>query len=295
MNVHKPLEVARVRAEELLDSAELSVLDQFRKHYNEVRDADRILRRIRQSSSTEQCRDHLAELRYANAFVRSGFSVVIEPLGRKGPDLAIRFDAQSALVEVTRFRERYSSLTELDVDDRHVILPEYGNIRRDTIKTIDKLVGKLRQVSEGESIIAITMAIWKTLRFNRRFSIFAEQLRLAMLRRQQACVWLSTALHRAGPACQLSRAFQFETTSHRCSKKWCIESTVHGSARVRRRGNPRELKLTAQLPHLRPHFLIARVRVDRGQQWTSVPQPFAPGPSRSCGRLLSGPRCHFSL
>ena len=44
-------------------------------------------KRIANASDGEQLDDYLAEIRYALILAGLGFQVVIEPLGKKGPDL----------------------------------------------------------------------------------------------------------------------------------------------------------------------------------------------------------------
>ena len=107
--------------------------------------------RIGCASGQGQVLDYLAELLYALVFRYLGFSVKIEPLGRKGPDLEVSRGGLSAVVEVARFRPMNPGPPEFDGE----LLAEYGNPERDVAKSLAKLVGKFGQLHGQLSIIAI--------------------------------------------------------------------------------------------------------------------------------------------
>lgn len=122
--------------------------------------AGRKFKRIATAPDKEQLDDYLAEIRYGLIFAGLGFQVEAEPLGKKGPDFRIVRDNHSTFLEVTRFRTIHPgpppiSLSDKDFVDNTLLLEEYGNPARDVTKAFDKIMDKLRQVGDKESIIAI--------------------------------------------------------------------------------------------------------------------------------------------
>jgi hypothetical protein len=112
-------------------------------------------RRLATAKGLEQIDDYLAEVRYALLFLGLGFKVQVEPLGSKGPDLAIDRDGKDAVVEITRFRKVKPGPQSLDPCDPASLLKVYGNPSRDVAKTIQKIVLKFKQVQGTPGIIAI--------------------------------------------------------------------------------------------------------------------------------------------
>ena len=118
-------------------------------------DANRKFRRIADAPNIEQLGDCLAEILYALIFAGLEFRVEIEPLGEEGPDLRISRDWKSAIVEIMHFRQIYPGPPKLSVSDEDAILGTYGNPSRDIRKSIQKILKKISQVGNDESIIAI--------------------------------------------------------------------------------------------------------------------------------------------
>ena len=118
---------------------------------------DKIFGRIASSTNKEELEDYLVEIRYSLIFKGLGFQVTVEPLGGKGPDLKIFRDNHQAIVEIMHFRQIYPGPRELNLNNAHFILPDYGNPERDIRKASDKIISKFRQISmtEQKSIIAI--------------------------------------------------------------------------------------------------------------------------------------------
>ena len=107
-------------------------------------------KRIANASDREQLNDYLAEIRYALVFAGLGLQVHVEPLGKKGPDLKISRNGYEIFVEVSRFR-----LVNLGTGKVSTHLEEYGNLEKEFIKTLEKILGKFRQVGDKNSVIAI--------------------------------------------------------------------------------------------------------------------------------------------
>jgi hypothetical protein len=116
--------------------------------------AGSLFEHISESRNKGELYDHLAVVRYVGVFRAFGFGVEIEPVGSKGPDLAISRDGDKALVEVTRFREMYPGPPPL-LEDEDPQLSQYGDLDRDTQRSWSKIMGKFHQVGSGQSIIAI--------------------------------------------------------------------------------------------------------------------------------------------
>jgi hypothetical protein len=125
------------------------------KRIREMPGADSLFERIASAKDKETLHDYFAEITYALVFAGLGFEVEIEPSGKEGPDQRVSRDGHQAFVEITRFRFVHPGPPVLDLSDELCILPEYGNIKRDTRKAIGKIYKKFAQTSGGESIIAI--------------------------------------------------------------------------------------------------------------------------------------------
>jgi len=115
--------------------------------------APRKLSRIAHAADSEQLADYLAEIGFALIFAALGFTVEIEPLGNKGPDLRISRDGRSSMVEVLRFKHVYPGPPEFKETD--LFLASYGNTRRDSLKALQKMQDKFRQLASGDSFLAI--------------------------------------------------------------------------------------------------------------------------------------------
>lgn len=120
------------------------------KLFGQMSNANSKFKRIANASDKEQLNDYLAEIRYTLIFAGLGFQVAIEPLGKKGPDLKISRNGYDIFVEVSRFR-----LVDLGPGKDSTHLEEYGNLEKEFIKTLKKILGKFRQVGGKNSAIAI--------------------------------------------------------------------------------------------------------------------------------------------
>lgn len=130
----------------------------YQKYLERIRQmpgANRLFKRIASASDKEQLEDYFAEIRFALIFVGLRFQVGIEPWGSKGPDLEIVREGHSAIVEIMRFRKMFSGPPELNLSDKNLILPEYGNIPRDIRKSFEKILAKFPQIGRQKGIIAI--------------------------------------------------------------------------------------------------------------------------------------------
>ena len=117
--------------------------------------ASGLFRHIASAPNKGQLDNYLAEVRYALIFAGLEFQVEIEPFGRKGPDLRVSRDGQSASVEVMRFNKVYPGPPILDLENDNLLLPEYGNPPRDIRKAAEKIQAKFRQIGNEQAIIAI--------------------------------------------------------------------------------------------------------------------------------------------
>ena len=120
------------------------------KLFVKMPNANSKFKRIANASDREQLNDYLAEIRYALIFVALGFQVYVEPLGNKGPDLKISRNGYDIFVEVSRFR-----LVTAGPGKVSIHLEKYGNLEKEFIKTLEKILGKFRQVGDKNSVIAI--------------------------------------------------------------------------------------------------------------------------------------------
>lgn len=117
--------------------------------------SNRVLQRIASARDKEQIADSFAEIRYALIFAGLGFDVEFEPAGNQGPDLGVKRDNIKVVVEVKRFRKTNPDLPLLNLNDKNLTLPQYGNISRDMRRAFDKILEKFRQVEYQRGIIAI--------------------------------------------------------------------------------------------------------------------------------------------
>lgn len=120
------------------------------KLFGQMPNANSKFKRIANASDGEQLNDYLAEIRYALILAGLGFQVVIEPLGKKGPDLKITRNGYDIFVEVSRFR-----LVNVGPGKVSTHLEVYGNLEKEFTKTLGKIRDKLRQVGGKNSAIAI--------------------------------------------------------------------------------------------------------------------------------------------
>lgn len=98
--------------------------------------------------------DYVAEIRFGLTFAELQFRSAFEPLGRKGPDLSVSRNNQSAFVEVKRIRPRLKGdqLVPRSGDENELV--QYGNPEM-AVKTIeDELLAKFGQVKLGTGIVA---------------------------------------------------------------------------------------------------------------------------------------------
>jgi len=130
-------------------------LEPFLARIERMEGAARLFKRIANAGDVEAMDDHLATARYALMFAGLAFEVVVEPTGRKGPDLSIARDGHSAAVEVTRFRKMNEGPSLAVPPNLPNILPEYGDPLRDIRKVHDKVTSKFRQLRKGTGLVAI--------------------------------------------------------------------------------------------------------------------------------------------
>jgi len=115
--------------------------------------APRKLSRIAHAADSNQLADYLAEIRFALIFAALGFTAEIEPLGNKGPDLQISRDGRSSMVEVLRFKHVYPGPPEFKETD--LFIASYGNPQRDSLKALQKVQDKFRQLGNDDCFLAI--------------------------------------------------------------------------------------------------------------------------------------------
>jgi hypothetical protein len=139
-----------------------AIADSWRAPFEMVKHmpgAQRKLARIATADNKEEVADCLAEITYILIFAGLGFEIVIEPLGKKGPDLQVSRDGKSVLVEVAHFRTVHQGPPHLTSEDggslNDLVLIEYGNPQRDVTKAWSKILEKFGQVGDLESIIAL--------------------------------------------------------------------------------------------------------------------------------------------
>jgi hypothetical protein len=130
-------------------------LEPFLVRVEEMEGAERLFARIEGAGDAAQVDDHLATARYALMFAGLSFEVVVEPMGREGPDLSIARDGHSAAVEVTRFRKMHEGPSASGFPNMPDILLEYGDPLRDIRKVRDKVTSKFRQLRKGTGLVAI--------------------------------------------------------------------------------------------------------------------------------------------
>jgi len=149
------VEKALQKVSKLLGRRTAQALRARLKRVGKMPGANRLFKQIMSAPDEDQLGDYLAEVKYALIFAGLGFQVEVDPKGKKGPDLGISRNGHYAVVEVTRFRKVHSGPPMLDMSDKLSTLQQYGNPPRDIRKSIEKILNKLRQVQNGESIIAI--------------------------------------------------------------------------------------------------------------------------------------------
>jgi len=130
------------------------------ERFRQMLGADSKFKRIAEAPDKEQLYDYLAEIKYALVFAGLGFQVEAEPSGKEGPDFRVSRDDHSAFVEAKRFRQMYPGPSKISFSDKEFLddtflLKPYGNPERDVKKVKDRITEKLKQVSEGTSIIAL--------------------------------------------------------------------------------------------------------------------------------------------
>lgn len=114
----------------------------------------RIVSRVIRAKGPEDLRDCFAEVLYALTFVGLGFLVDVEPLGEKGPDLAVERNGQNLLVEVSRLRLKREMPT-FAPEELPDMLPCLGNPLPDVRRAYQKICNKVSQLGSEEGIRAI--------------------------------------------------------------------------------------------------------------------------------------------
>lgn len=143
------------KVSQLLHETRVPMAQMYLRAIEQISGANRIFKRIASASSVEELEDYLVEIQYLLIFAGLEFQVEIEPYGKQGPDLGISRDGRQAVVEIMRFRKVYPGPPEFDLSDEKDTLSEYGDPPRDIRKAFDKILTKLSQVGNSESIIAI--------------------------------------------------------------------------------------------------------------------------------------------
>jgi len=118
-----------------------------------VKGAGKIFRKIAKCGNKEQVLDYLNEVRFTLFFTGVGFTVEIEPHGKKGPDLRLSGHEPSVLVEVTRFRPINPGPKKLTFDEGPEVLSPYGDPQKDVLKAINKIASKFTQLGDEKAII----------------------------------------------------------------------------------------------------------------------------------------------
>src|SRR3972149_9187767 len=146
---------ALIRIAELIDSYTAKRFKDLLKPIGQMKNGIRVLKRMASAPDKDQLEDYLAEVRYALVFSGLGFTVEIEPLGKKGPDFKVSRDGKDVFLEVTRFRSIHPGPPPADLDEEIPLLTEYGDPSRDIRKAIEKVVGKFRQIGNEAAIIGV--------------------------------------------------------------------------------------------------------------------------------------------
>lgn len=137
-------------------------VDDYQRQFQKIQQmpgGDSIIRRIADSRDEKQLKDYLTEVRYALVFAALQFQINIEPFEKKGPDLKISKNGNSAIVEIARFRKINPGPPMLnELLDENLELMEYGDIKRDIRKCYEKICSKFRQIEHRE--IKAIIAIW---------------------------------------------------------------------------------------------------------------------------------------
>jgi len=93
----------------------------------------------------EQYLDVCAQGWLAQIFGHNGLRVTMNPLGARGPDLAVEWCQQLIYVEVGRLRPDYDERRRLEEGGPGGMLVPYGRGERDVWKLVDTIVAKSRQ------------------------------------------------------------------------------------------------------------------------------------------------------
>jgi hypothetical protein len=114
----------------------------------------RIVSRAIRAKGPEDLRDCFAEVLYALTFTGLRFLVDVEPLGEKGPDLAVERNGRKVLVEVSRLRLKREMPT-FAPEELPEMLPCLGNPVPDIRRAYQKICDKIPQFGSEEGILAI--------------------------------------------------------------------------------------------------------------------------------------------
>ncbi len=134
-----------------------NALVEYMKAASSLEGSESVFRRIAQAAKARDIGailDYVAEIRFGLTFAELQFHTAFEPLGRKGPDLSVSRNNESAFVEVKRIRPRLTGdqLVTRSGDDNELV--QYGNPEM-AVKTIeDELLAKFGQVKLGTGIVA---------------------------------------------------------------------------------------------------------------------------------------------
>lgn len=142
---------------ETLELTQGNALVDYMKAASSLQGSESVFRRIAEAAKAEDIGaiwDYFAEIRFGLTFAGLQFDTTFEPLGRKGPDLSVSRNRQSACIEVKRLRPRAKGdqLVTRGGDENELV--QYGNPEM-AVKTIeDELLAKFGQVKVGIGIVA---------------------------------------------------------------------------------------------------------------------------------------------
>ncbi len=114
--------------------------------------SEAVFRRIAQATTAAAILDYFAEIRFGLIFKELRFEMEFEPQGRRGADVAVSRDGQSAYVEIKRFRPALEDDSP-NAGIGHELVP-YGNLKKSVNRIEDELAGKFMQVQDGSGIVA---------------------------------------------------------------------------------------------------------------------------------------------
>jgi hypothetical protein len=154
--LHAQVARAQDRVSELLGPREGSAWEPLLRRLSQLRNGGRKLRGLAGAADAPSLADLLTEVEYALVFVGLGFTVEIEPRGAIGPDLRVKRDGASMIVEVKRLRPIAPETRIFDPKGEPLVtLPIYGDWEVDVRKGLEAIVGKFRQLRDEPGVLAL--------------------------------------------------------------------------------------------------------------------------------------------